>query len=276
LKRYEDLERHGKLGSLPSRYDIRFVRQRRKEYESAREILRTKIEQQLDPSFNKAREEHLHSIRNLIQEWHDNLKEVDPAMKWVKGEWMVDDWFDCCFNEDFPYYVPTYQEDLKAHLPFPDLWNKHVDWWGKLGEYSKNISTLEDIIRKEGQSWHVRLEKHFVYPAIEVVDCEYFVYLWGGVEYMEPSFLCDEQKLIAKYSEETWSILEADKPENYIARYESMVKRLIESKEVNKLFSTRKTINELMSEIRNRLSDILERREYIWRTCSRCPSPPTA
>jgi hypothetical protein len=237
---------------------------------------RSELERGTYPVFAKAKEEHLNSIRKLIQEWHDNLKQVGSMMSSVRAEDLVDIWFEECFTEDWLGYDPAFQENVGAHLPFPDLWDKHNEWWGKLSEYSKNISMLEDIIRKEGESWQVRLGEHFVYPALMVLDSEYtgYSHRWGKFTYMKPSFLCDGDELIVEYFKEHWSILEANKPEQYIARYESMVKRLIESSEVNKLFSIRKTINELMLQIRNRLSNILERRDYIWYTCPRCPSPP--
>ena len=40
MAKYDELERHGKLGSLQYRTDIRFIRQRRKEYDAAEEILK--------------------------------------------------------------------------------------------------------------------------------------------------------------------------------------------------------------------------------------------
>ena len=61
LAKYEELKRHGKLGSLPYRQDTRFIRQRRKEFETARKILEGKFKVTSVPDF-------------VIKHWDDLAK----------------------------------------------------------------------------------------------------------------------------------------------------------------------------------------------------------
>ena len=51
MAKYQELKRHGKLGSLPYRQDVRFVRQRRKEYETDQKILEGKFKTKSVPDF---------------------------------------------------------------------------------------------------------------------------------------------------------------------------------------------------------------------------------
>jgi len=65
LKEYEELRKHGKLGALPYRQDIRFVRQRRKEFEVLRALLELRVKQQLDPALAQRRKEHWDELATL-------------------------------------------------------------------------------------------------------------------------------------------------------------------------------------------------------------------
>ena len=67
LAKYQELEKHSKLGSLPYREDIRFIRQRRKEFETARGIFEETLKQVADPILTKAREEHYTKIHSIIE-----------------------------------------------------------------------------------------------------------------------------------------------------------------------------------------------------------------
>jgi hypothetical protein len=58
LAKYLELEDERKL-NFPVRTDRRTIRQMRGEFEAARAVLEPYLRQQLDPAFEKAREEHL-------------------------------------------------------------------------------------------------------------------------------------------------------------------------------------------------------------------------
>lgn len=56
LVNYSELKNHGNLGSLPYREDIRFIRQRRKEYEAVKKVLETEFKVKADARFAKHRD----------------------------------------------------------------------------------------------------------------------------------------------------------------------------------------------------------------------------
>ena len=74
LARYEELKHHDKLGSLPYRQDVRFIRQRRKEFEAARVIVEAGIMRATDPTPLKTQSEHQDDIRNIIIEWQTSIR----------------------------------------------------------------------------------------------------------------------------------------------------------------------------------------------------------
>lgn len=92
LANYDELKKHGKLGGLPCREDVRFIRQRRKEFEAARSILEDTIKQQADPALAKARDEHFAEIRHLIASLLDIAR--TPYVIEVTLS-----------NKDFPYFM---------------------------------------------------------------------------------------------------------------------------------------------------------------------------
>ena len=140
--------------------------------------------------------------------------------------------------------------------------------------YEKNVYKIEEAIKEEGRNWPVKLKEHFTFPSYAIIDAEYSCFLYNKGSYTKPTFIVDGNKLIAKYYIDTWLLLESDNPSQYIEKYESMVNSIIGTEGINVLFQTHKEIDELGSKIRGRLWFILERRDYIWHTCSLCPSPP--
>jgi hypothetical protein len=185
LKRYEELERHSKLGSLPFRYDIRFIRQRRKEYEAAKEILESKIEQQLDPTLAKAREDHIDEIREVLQE----LREIVKTPKIADISPNIDDTFnmkvevsDRGWNLLSDFKSDPLFECVEEHVPIESLWKDFDDWQSGICSYFDNFKELIGIIKEDERV----LKWMDEYPTKE------------EREFFEPILACISEKAIGK------------------------------------------------------------------------------
>ena len=141
LAKYEDLEKHGKLGSLPSRQDVRFIRQKRKEYEAAEKVLQGKLKLYTDPSIAQARDEHNTEIRALIEQWKLEMKtpRIDEMFLNIEGEVQLNySTHDYQFNPLF--------ECIKEHLPVDELWRNYAQWKDKFMKYFQTCTKLIKII----------------------------------------------------------------------------------------------------------------------------------
>jgi hypothetical protein len=179
LKRYEELERHSKLGSLPFRYDIRFIRQRRKEYEAAREILKSRIEQQLDPTLAKARKDHIDEIRKVLCE----LREIVKTPKIADISPNIDDTFnievevsDRGWNLLSDFKSDPLFECAKEHVPIQSLW-KHFDaWQSGIHGYFDNFKELMGEINKDESilkwmdKYPTKEEREFIEPILKFIS----------------------------------------------------------------------------------------------------------
>jgi hypothetical protein len=67
IGKYEELNRHDKLGTLQSRQDVRFIRQRRKEFEAARAVLEGHIKKSENPLILDAKREHFHHLSEIAK-----------------------------------------------------------------------------------------------------------------------------------------------------------------------------------------------------------------
>ena len=108
LSKYDELKRHGKLGSLPYRYDPRFPRQKRKEFEAAKKVLEGKYKRQENPAIIKALDEHFTKIKEIVT----RLYKVFPS--------------------DFPLFIKQfkiYTEQFRSRQEVENVWE--LDW-GKL------------------------------------------------------------------------------------------------------------------------------------------------
>jgi hypothetical protein len=73
LGEYECSKKHGRLVGLPNRQDVRFIRQRRKEFEAARMVLESRLKRQIDPLVTEAERQHLQGIVQCLERWAKNL-----------------------------------------------------------------------------------------------------------------------------------------------------------------------------------------------------------
>jgi hypothetical protein len=138
LKKYDELERHGKLGSLPYRQDIRFIRQRRKEYEVAREMLKVTSRIELDPILVQAKQKHQEDMLRIVKEWIDAIKTpaIDDMTKYANKT--------TSDIEESPLF-----NCLRQHIQDLDLWNLHSLWTSKLRDYLLICSQLAEQIAEE-------------------------------------------------------------------------------------------------------------------------------
>ena len=84
LAKYEELKNHGKLGSLPERQDVRFIRQRRKEFETAQKVFEGKLKSRSVPSYMvKHWEDLTRTAQKFVAIWTGYLDRVFSFLAFV-------------------------------------------------------------------------------------------------------------------------------------------------------------------------------------------------
>ncbi len=73
IDRYKNLDKYGKLGALPFRYDVRFMRQRRREFEAARRVLEQDFKRRADPVLVQHRTDHYKSLCEVLNRLINDL-----------------------------------------------------------------------------------------------------------------------------------------------------------------------------------------------------------
>lgn len=124
LREYDRLNRHGQLGDLPYRCDVRFVRQRRKEFEAAQASLEAKFKTQSVPAWIQR---HWDDLAKTAKELDDMWKEHSASGRVVRG-YIVDvesAWFEG-FEMAYGYQVSQLLAHLKAE--FPDDFEEIKSW----------------------------------------------------------------------------------------------------------------------------------------------------
>ena len=125
---------------------IRFMRDKRREFNATRKVLEVTLKQQVDPALVKAKEEHFAEIRSLIEVWKDAVQtpKVDETslseegylkVPFSKHEYQFNPLFDC----------------LKEHLPFPTLWQNHSLWINRIPDYFDNCKNLIKEITEDNR-----------------------------------------------------------------------------------------------------------------------------
>jgi hypothetical protein len=277
IRHYEELRRKGQLGSLPFRSDVRFIRQRRKEYEASRAVLETTLKREADPSLAKAREEHLAEVRGLIEEWREKLN-LAPTVEEVMY----------CAAEERYRWIELYMAEgaisgplpqcLREHLPFPTLWqslSELVD--DKFPEYVKACHSLARETTEQRQTLgQLQTLVYFERPFLELVskkqlgetDPEYLAIKWEE----HGDLLCIKAH---DNGIERWIVLEAQNPLDYVQPYEAMCARLQDSQLYANVLSLSKEIDSLVGHMMESLNEIVIRRDYVIHTCRLCPGQPS-
>ena len=93
LDKYEELGHKGQLGYFPKRNDVRFIRQRRKEFEAARSILEERFTSTADPILAKIRLEHWSDLSNLAARFESFWKASEdlPSGGYYGMGWIVEE-----------------------------------------------------------------------------------------------------------------------------------------------------------------------------------------
>jgi hypothetical protein len=125
LDKYGELSNRDKLGVLPYRQDIRFVRQRRKEFEGAQGILEAKFKAKSIPSWVQKHWDDLGKTACQLDDmWTKHLESGR-----IIEDYIVDtesDWFES-FNLRYGYQMAQLLSHLKAE--FPREFEGIDSWW---------------------------------------------------------------------------------------------------------------------------------------------------
>lgn len=281
LAKYEELKKHGKLGSLPYRQDVRFVRQRRKEFESSRTILEDTIKRLEDPSVAKAREEHHAEIRAIVEKW---LK-VFPCEIPLFAEQFEKDkrlWFFGLNN--LPLEVNNVCNDpffkvVREHLQSEDLWKKYSDWetmWAELVETCEKVRGEIGELRKLAEAWPniLELRKDFERPIINEITQRQF-----GTDYLSQLHFVSSGEWLYAYFEDpdgekdktSQVVLRAEHPEEHIRSYKSLITDLLNTKETIRIVMLSSELFDIEESIREAMRNILIRHAWVTSTCKWCP-----
>lgn len=127
LAKYDEMKKHGRLGSLPYRTDIRFVRQRRKEYETAQKVLEGRLKAKSVPDLVLKHWEDLAQLANQFS----NMWTRFLASGSVRQGYIVD--VDSAAFEVLQLETYGLAQSLLTHLKaeFPEEF-KSIDDWRKL------------------------------------------------------------------------------------------------------------------------------------------------
>jgi len=286
LKKYEEPRKEGKLGALPYRQDIRFVRQRRKEFEVLRALLELRIKQQLDPALEKAREDHLNNIRAQIESWKGyicvrDIAAIDP------GEYssIPLSWQDL---DNKPLF-----NVLKQHLPFDELWNNWDTWKERCIKYLSQHRALREQILKDAKlvfnlpayqealpEVNLRLVPHLTL-SFEKPFLDAFADKANGGEpefefHLQPYPLPEKGMTLEGLHIGSHEVLIAEKvKENCEPKYQKMLQDYLQKKEVAILIKLLDELRKMTDALNAALDKILERHDYIQHACDDCPGQPT-
>jgi len=129
LKEYERLNKHGKLGFMPYRQDIRFVRLRRREFEAAQGILEAKFKTKSIPTWVQ---KHWEDLAQVAAELDDMwIQHLESGRGIEDGDYIVD--VDSAWFESFILRHGYQMGQLLSHLKaeFPEEF-EGIDGWRDL------------------------------------------------------------------------------------------------------------------------------------------------
>lgn len=282
LAKYDELNKHGKLGSLPYREDVRFIRQRRKEYESARRVLEHTFKEQTDPSLVKAQEEHFAEIRNLIEQWLLALPEGVPLSNSNKTTSIT---YNSLPSEINKFKGALLYDCLHEHLKDAILWQKYSAWEAMYAQYIECCFRLRGDIRQQERAWSnkAQISNDFKVPllsqiSMKMIDNELDI----SFKIKGDSLVCEHSPLNPLFIEaigvtiEETTILQAENPEYFIGEYQNLGALLMRSQLLSDMVALFGKLSGVNEQIRNILQEMLVRREYIHYKCRLCPSQPVS
>jgi len=303
LDKYTELQENAKL-VFPLRSDPRTIRRIRVEFEAARAVLEPYLRQQLDPAFEKARQEHLDRVRASIESWNKRIfvppiDRIQPAnyggIPHPFAEERNSSWF----------------EVLKAHLPRPgygSLWDAYEHWQNMYVEYLHLHEDLHQQILKEAKTrfniaaqktklnrlreaernapdssekiWLFLPAKYLVMPHVDESFTAPFFQAFEAsrlgaevaFDFRWPEHYSDAGMVLEELHVNNTEVLvsEAVSGSNQ-SEYEAMVKEYLNNKKVTELIASFDRLRGLTNEISLSIGEILERRDYLYHTCRLCP-----
>ena len=267
ITKFRELGENGQLGSLRLREDVRFIRQRRKEYEAAKKVIESHPSTLSDPIAIKAREKHLDEIGALIE----RIKNVKlPRASEVKKADFGDDWKSAA--------IENIEEEalfscLKKHITDAEFWDTYLAWHNCIDLYFQSVYELGSIVRmyaSEVECWPnvVAVNEEF-YKPIEQKVSEYFNNLNFQFSQNNPNdegiayevLLVDNIEVLTTTPGAT----------NCSVLYDDMAKQIFSS---NEFLKARKYYNQSYkhkADLDKLLNAILLSRSYIKYICELCP-----
>ena len=261
LAKYKDLEKHGKLGSLPSRQDVRFIRQKRKEYEAAEKVLQAKLKLYADPALAQARDEHLAQLHKYIEEWITHILMPPDINQFpfdeLKGYFCIDDamWLqDAFFNEDISRPI---DECLKQHLPYTDLWGNTKSILETFGDYYDKCKLLIQQFKDECATWPVKFGKDFERPLLFYLGYTKWRENTSSFQWQSITWEVESETLLACLgSNIRWIVLEGENPAIYEEQYSEVIKRFLETEAFNSAKDRYRKLSHLFLSVSHSLDEI--------------------
>ena len=254
-------------------------------YEVTKEIVKTKIQQQLDPTLQKAREDHLNNIRAQIESWKGyicirDIAAIDPS----EYSSIPHSWKDL---DNKPLF-----NALKQHLPFDELWTNWDAWKERYSKYLSQHEALREQILKDAKlvfnlptyyeafpEVKQRLVPHLTL-AFEKPFFDAFADKANGREHELEELKFSPQPYPGPEKGMTLEGLHIGSHEVLIAenvkencepKYQKMLQDYLQKKEVANLIKLRDELRNATVGINATLNKILERWDYISYTCELCP-----
>jgi len=259
----------------------RFIRDRRKAFNAAGKVLEITLKQQGDPVLTKAREDHFSDIRNLIEEWKDDVhtprvdemsltREGYLKLPFSKLEYQFNPLFDC----------------LREHLPLPALWQNHSLWIHKIPDYFNSCQNIikeiieDDRVLKILEEYPKWEEYVIVGPVLQCIsdralgrEPELLNQSNPEMQGLEPFLELTERPGSKKFIERT---SKTSFTEEIVVDHIKFVDPVIcgdylNSEAASNLISLFNELKTLEEEIHKSLQEVLARRDYCMNTCRLCP-----
>ena len=202
----------------------RFMRERRKEFNTAKKVLETTLRRQVDPFIAKAREEHLNKLHSLIKEWHHRILPApdiqnvvfrineDVYFSWLKYQELM---FILDEDEDL---AGSWAICLEEHLPYPSLWKMNSAFLKGFDQYHSGCINLAKEIRKVGEEWGVVLGPEFERPVIFDIDRVHWTEKHPKGRHVMSTWKHRNNILLAGYGRLDWNILEVENPLSFVQK----------------------------------------------------------
>lgn len=236
----------------------RFMRDRRREFNAAKKVLRDQIGKEVDPLIAKSKEEHLTEVRSLMEQWLEVMK--TPQIH------------DVTLETPCPFEIlqanPLF-ECLREHLPFRSLWLNYYLWTDKTTHYLDSCQSLIREIIEDEMAINLMNES----PTLD--DDSFY----------RPVLECVNDKALGKEP----AVLSARPPEpeeevkvKRIRRVTGRIERIdvidielctrfLDSKVASNVIVLFREVKALETKIRVPLQEMLLRRDYVMHTCRLCP-----